>query len=146
MASRTIYASPLSTGIDATFSFEPAARPDCPHLLATMEVPRALVPSNKRIISVVASTRITGRSQRKFLPRYFYFPFTFSSARASESDGKTKNCQWNKRQKHLCSRWRKRKREREIARGHGAQKGKLHFNLIARRNLKLSRWKSLDAL
>lgn len=43
------------------------------HLLATTKSPRALIPSNKRIISV-ASARITGRNE-SFLAYSFLFPF-----------------------------------------------------------------------
>lgn len=66
MANRAIF-----TGTDATFSFDAATRPDCPRLFATTKSPRALIPSNKRIISV-ASARITGRDESSLLiPSFF---------------------------------------------------------------------------
>lgn len=73
MANRAIF-----TGTDATFSFDAATRPDCPHLLATTKSPRALIPSNKRIISV-ASARITGRNESSLLIPSFFCRSLFST-------------------------------------------------------------------
>lgn len=75
MANRAIF-----TGTDATFSFDAATRPDCPRLFATTKSPRALIPSNKRIISV-ASARITGRDESSLLiPSFFVVPFFLLSS------------------------------------------------------------------
>lgn len=75
MANRAIF-----TGTDATFSFDAATRPDCPRLFATTKSPRALIPSNKRIISV-ASARITGRDESSLLiPSFFVAPFFLLSS------------------------------------------------------------------
>ena len=123
--------SPPSTVVlTQLFSFDHEAwlsSSTCCHV----ESPRALVPSNKRIISVGADYR----SRRKFLCFLLLLLL-----RSNQSKMRNDGAQEIKKQKHLYEREREREREKK----HEGQKGKLHFNLIAQAELETSTVKTAE--